>query len=165
MPETTISAYFEKDHDRLDRLFKEFRSNKRNDFIKAKGFFRDFLLGLRRHITWEEEILFPVFETKTGMKDSGPTAVMHFEHEVIKRVLNDIHEKVRLNDPDSDHEEASLLEVLTQHNSKEEGILYPAMDQLLTESESCEIFQKIEKRSAESTSTCCGVSETGQNND
>lgn len=156
--EEKISSFFEKDHSRLDGLFKQFQANKSKDFSLAKNCFKEFMFGLKRHIAWEEEILFPIFEEKTSMKDSGPTAVMRFEHDLIKRELDGIHKKVKAGQINTENEEASLLEILVQHNCKEEGILYPAMDQLLTEAEVNNVFEKIKKISAEEQPTCCGMS-------
>jgi len=153
-----ISEFFEKDHNRLDNLFKQFQTSKSHDFALAKSCFKDFMFGLKRHIVWEEEILFPVFEERTGMKDSGPTAMMRFEHNLIKKQLDGIHEKIKAGQINTENEEASLLEILVQHNCKEEGILYPAMDQLLTQSEVNDVFERIEKTPINQSSTCCGMS-------
>jgi len=152
-----ISTFFEKDHSRLDSLFKQFQANKSSDFALAKNCFKEFMFGLKRHIVWEEEILFPIFEEKTSMKDSGPTAVMRFEHDLIKRELDGIHKKVKAGHINTENEEASLLEILVQHNCKEEGILYPAMDQLLTPPEVNMVFEKIEKNLAEQQPACCDL--------
>jgi len=43
---------------------------------------------------WEEELLFPMWEEKTGMIEDGPTPVMRFEHDQIKQLLDTIHQKV-----------------------------------------------------------------------
>ncbi|TPW19463.1 MAG: hypothetical protein FD126_2661 [Elusimicrobia bacterium] len=126
---------FEKDHDRLDAHFGEFQRLKRTDFPAAKADFKAFMFGLRRHIVWEEEILFPVFEKATGMRDAGPTAVMRHEHVLIKLRLDALHEKVRAADPDCDAEAQALLAVLKDHNMKEEQILYPAIDRMLAPGE------------------------------
>ncbi|MBI4060418.1 MAG: hemerythrin domain-containing protein [Elusimicrobia bacterium] len=120
--------HFAADHDRLDALFTEFQALKRANPAAAKEKFKGFLKGLTRHIVWEEDVLFPAFEEKTGMRDSGPTAVMRAEHREIKGHLDAIHEKVRVADPDSDASENALLSVLKNHNMKEEQILYPAID-------------------------------------
>ncbi|OGR75277.1 MAG: hypothetical protein A2X40_06035, partial [Elusimicrobia bacterium GWC2_65_9] len=98
------------------------------DPAAAKEKFKGFLKGLTRHIVWEEDVLFPIFEQRTGMRDSGPTAVMRMEHRQIKGHLDEIHEKVRVADPNSDESESALLEVLKGHNMKEEHILYPSID-------------------------------------
>ena len=64
---------YEQDHDRLDELFKTFQQLKRSDFPKAKEAFKEFKFGLQRHIVWEEDLLFPLWEKKTGMSEGGPT--------------------------------------------------------------------------------------------
>ena len=72
----TIREFYEQDHDRLDELFKTFQQLKRSDFAKAKEAFKEFKFGLQRHIVWEEDLLFPLWEEKTGMSEGGPTFVM-----------------------------------------------------------------------------------------
>ncbi len=153
----TISEFFEKDHNRLDNLFKQFQANKSQDFNFAKSCFKEFMFGLKRHIVWEEEMLFPIFDEKTSMKDSGPTAVMRFEHDLIKKELDNIHKKVKAGQTNTENEEASLLEILVQHNSKEEGILYPAMDQMLAQSEVSGVLERIKKTLAEQQPSCCDL--------
>src|SRR3989338_3068433 len=155
MTTTTIASYYEKDHDRLDSLFKQFQTLKNSNFDEAKANFREFNRGLRRHIVWEEEIILPLFEAKTGMKDSGPTAVMRMEHREIHKALEAIHDKVRNRSTDSDEDEARLLAVLSAHNQKEESILYPTIDRLAMEQERTEVFKKMEEMPVD-TGTCCG---------
>ncbi len=144
MANENISGFYAKDHDELDDFLKQFQSLKRDDFAKAKPFFRNFKFGLQRHILWEEEILFPIFESKTGMKDSGPTAVMRQEHVLIKDALEALHLKVRQSDPDSDAEEKVIIDLLSSHNQKEENILYPAIDQMTTAEEKQILFQQMD---------------------
>ncbi len=151
----TITAYYAKDHDRLDVLFTTFQETKRSDFPKAKAAFVQFLFGLKRHIIWEEDILFPVFEKKTGMRESGPTAVMRMEHRQIKKELDAIHEKVAAGSPDSDAAEQRLLAVLSTHNHKEENILYPGIDRLINDAEAIQVFQKMKEIPSERYEICC----------
>jgi len=152
-----ITNYFEADHDRLDVLFRHFQAHKRNDFPKAKSYFRNFLRGLKRHIVWEEEILFPIFETKSGMPAGvGPTQVMRMEHRQIGAALEKIHDKVREQNPDSDADEKALLDVLGQHNMKEESILYPGIDELISEQDAADMFRAMEEIPEEKFASCCG---------
>ena len=72
----TVSAFFEQDHDRLDEWFRTFQQLKRSDFAKAKDAFKEFEVGLQRHIVWEEDLLFPLWEEKTDMSEGGPTFFM-----------------------------------------------------------------------------------------
>jgi len=151
-----ITAYFEADHDRLDSLFQQYRKKKRHDFKIAKPYFREFFKGLRRHIVWEEDALFPFFEEKSGIRNGGPTEVMRNEHRKIGGILDRIHEKVRAADPNSDQEEEELLAVLGAHNEKEEKILYPAIDQHADLEAVASLFLKMEEIPAERFTSCCG---------
>jgi iron-sulfur cluster repair protein YtfE (RIC family) len=126
--QNTITALYAEDHDRLDELFKTFQTSKRSDFVKAKNAYKEFNVGLQRHIVWEEELLFPMWEEKTGMVEDGPTPVMRFEHEQIQKLLDAIYLKVESQDLNSDQEEQALLNLLSSHNRKEERALYPAID-------------------------------------
>lgn len=154
----SIKSFFSADHDRLDKLFKEWQTKKYEDFASAKNAFREFLIGLRRHIEWEEKVLFPAFERKTGMTEQGPTAVMRYEHKEIKRILESIHDYVRNSNPNTGDLEEELLSVLSGHNEKEEEILYPAIDNVTDERERQEMFAAIHRISMDNTQTCCGLS-------
>lgn len=145
----TILEFFQKDHERLDRLFQQFQELKSSSPFKAEEVFREFKQGLQRHIVWEEEILFPVFEEKTGIMACGPTQVMRMEHQKIKQCLEDIYEKIQEKKSESDEEEKELLSVLSSHNFKEEHILYPALDEILDQDEKEDLFTAITKRAGE----------------
>ena len=155
----TISAFFEQDHDRLDELFKTFQKLKRSDFSKAKEAFKEFKFGLQRHIVWEEDLLFPLWEEKTGMSEGGPTFVMRNEHRRIGQLLEAIHDKVAEQNPDSDQEEEVLVNLLGSHNMKEERVLYPAIDQVTTPEEGNDGFLKMKQIPEDRYRLCCGVHE------
>ena len=139
----TITAFYEEDHDRLDELLKTFQTSKRLDFSKAKEAFREFKVGLQRHIVWEEELLFPMWEEKTGMIEDGPTPVMRFEHSRIKQLLDAIHQKVEGQNLETDQEEQALLNLLSSHNRKEERALYPAIDNVTDGDERAAVFSNM----------------------
>ncbi|HKU51212.1 MAG TPA: hemerythrin domain-containing protein [Nitrospira sp.] len=151
----TVTAFYEKDHDRLDELFKTFQTSKRSDFIKAKEVFKEFKVGLQRHIVWEEELLFPMWEEKTGMIEDGPTPVMRFEHEQIKQLLEAIHRKVEEQNLDTDQSEQALFNLLSSHNRKEERALYPAIDNVISAEERGKIFNDMNSISADRYDSCC----------
>jgi len=152
----TITEFFEQDHDRLDELFKTFQQSKRSDFPKAKEAFKEFKFGLQRHIVWEEDLLFPIWEQKTGMSDSGPTPVMRNEHRQIGQQLEAIHQKVADQNPDSDQEEQALLDLLGSHNRKEERALYPAIDKVTSPEERETVFRSMKNIPEERYKLCCG---------
>lgn len=154
--ENTVSAFFQQDHDRLDALFQSFQTLKRHDFAKAKEVFKEFKFGLQRHIVWEEDLLFPLWEEKTGMSEGGPTFVMRNEHRLIGQQLEAIHDKVGEQNPDSDQEEAALLNILGSHNMKEERVLYPSIDQVTSEEERKTVFRNMKTIPEERYRVCCG---------
>lgn len=157
MSETqTISKFFEQDHDRLDELFKTFQRLKRLDFAKAKEAFKDFKFGLQRHIVWEEDLLFPLWEEKTGMAEGGPTFVMRKEHRQIGEQLEAIHQKVAEQNPDSDQEEQALLTLLGSHNMKEERVLYPSIDEVTSREERETVFLNMKNIPEDRYKVCCG---------
>lgn len=150
----TVLDFMSKDHDRLDNIFKEFRSIKVTNKDRKISLFHDFKVGLQKHIVWEEEILFPLFENKTGMHDSGPTAVMRMEHREIKNFLEKIHASVGRNIQTS-HLEDGLIEILTEHNNKEENILYPWIDNSVSDEEIEKLFKEMKNLPPEKYNKCC----------
>lgn len=151
----SVSQFFSADHDRLDGLLAEYRRLKATDHAAAKRAFKEFLQGLKRHIVWEEDILFPAFE-EGGPGEGGPTAVMRSEHRQIKTRLEAVHDKVREADPDSDDAVASLVELLGAHNMKEERILYPAIDEKIGAEGAAEAKKAMDAIPAERYAQCCG---------
>lgn len=156
MNDQTVQVTFAHDHDRLDELLGTYRRLKHVDFTKAKQAFKEFKFGLQRHIIWEETVLFPLFEEKTGMRDHGPTVVMRAEHREIGRRLEALHDKVRRQDVNSEAEERSLIQALFAHNEKEENVLYPAIDRMSSLEERTAAFKKMEELPEETYRTCCG---------
>jgi iron-sulfur cluster repair protein YtfE (RIC family) len=152
----SISELFAEDHDRLDELLASFRQKKSVNYPEAKASFRDFKFGLQRHIVWEETILFPLFEQKTGLCHTGPTEVMRAEHRRIGACLEALHDKVRRQDPESEAEEAALLGALEAHNQKEEMVLYPTLDRMTTDGERRAVAEAMARVPEEAYRTCCG---------
>lgn len=157
MNDSTVQSSLGHDHDRLDLLLDTYVRLRASDFAKAKQAFRDFKFGLQRHIIWEESVLFPLFEGKTGMHDCGPTVVMRAEHRQIGAHLEALHDKVRRQDADSDIEVQNLQQALQAHNQKEENVLYPAIDRLTSAEEKAAAFKAMDELPEEAYQTCCGA--------
>lgn len=141
----SISEFMEKDHDRLDDLFNKYKDLRNSDPNKAEEMFSEFKSGLEKHILWEEDILFPLFEKKTGMYEGGPTAVMRLEHKNIKSILDEISGKLTGDSINTDDFENTLVAFLSDHNHKEENILYPMIDNSVNDEELAELFIKMKK--------------------
>jgi uncharacterized protein (DUF2249 family) len=144
--ERDVTDYLQEDHRRLDHIFNSFQEAFKEDrWDEALASFREFDLGLRRHIQAEEEILFPLFEEKTGMHDAGPTFVMRMEHTDIRDFLGKIMNATEA----KNREEAAratdmLVNTLADHNMKEEQILYPESDSFLTPEERRDFIKKAQ---------------------
>lgn len=129
----SVAGFLGADHDRLDALLADAADGGGSAEDRRADAIREFISGLRRHIAWEEEILFPAFEARTGMADAGPTAVMRMEHERIEQLLAAL--EIRADAGDLDGLIADLVAILGAHNGKEEMILYPWIDRELAPAE------------------------------
>ncbi|WKZ33809.1 MAG: DUF2249 domain-containing protein [Thermodesulfobacteriota bacterium] len=145
-PDITITDYLQTDHRRLDTIFEGFKAAvKDSRWEDASRAFREFSLGLKKHIRIEEEILFPVFEEKTGMRDAGPTFVMRMEHKEIQALLDQILGATDRHDAaGAESGSSNLLGILLDHNMKEEHILYPESDAFITGSERAMVIKKAQ---------------------
>jgi len=84
-----------------------------------------------RHFKMEEEILFPEFESSTGMS-CGPTQVMRMEHEQMRHMIQKLADAIKQQDKSSALGFCETFNILVQqHNSKEEMILYTMADNIL----------------------------------
>jgi iron-sulfur cluster repair protein YtfE (RIC family) len=142
----TITRYLSWDHDRLDGLLGEAtRRVEEGQFKQARSIFLAFEQGLRRHIRVEEEILFPIFESRTGTK-TGPTLVMRAEHRLIEAELTRMSQALEVGDASEYGGGLSILHgVLGAHNLKEENVLYPTTDDLLTPAERLDFVDRLSR--------------------
>jgi uncharacterized protein (DUF2249 family) len=134
------------DHERLARLEVEaFVARAAGDTAAAAARYEAFSSGLRRHIAIEEELLFPLFEKRAGLfPGSRPTEEMRTEHTEILRLLGEILRAI--GDPAKlpDQARAAFHEILEEHHGKEVGMLYPALDQVLTPEEGDAVVARIQ---------------------
>lgn len=133
------------DHDRLEAIEdRAFRLYAAGDATAARAAWAEFDLGLRRHIRFEEDILFPTFDRVTAMPPgAGPTLVMRMEHlrigellEAIGGALHGAGAPLPLR--------SELHRVLGEHNEKEELVLYSMTDQSLGAAESDALVARIQ---------------------
>ncbi len=151
-----ILEFMKDDHDRLYMIFQKFRSVAVKNANEAENLFHDFKIGLQRHIVWEEEIMFPIFENKTGMHGTGPSVVMRDDHRQIKEILEEMHsmlveKKVNRINKLADN----LVDVLKPHNRNEENVLYSWIDNSMNKQERKDVFKELENIPAEKYNKCC----------
>lgn len=129
---TTISDFLAPDHRHCDDLFAAAEAlAAKGDWDKAAAGFSEFRHALLHHFAMEEEVMFPAFETSTGMRQ-GPTAVMRSEHRQMTDLLEQMSGAMARKDSDAYLGDAdTLLIIMQQHNVKEEQMLYRMADQAL----------------------------------
>jgi uncharacterized protein (DUF2249 family)/hemerythrin-like domain-containing protein len=140
-----ISEALAWDHDRLDALeVRAFERHGAGDAEGARAAWAEFAVGLRRHIRFEEEIVFPAFEERTGVPPGqGPTAVMRAEHREIEGLLEDVERALAGMGAPLPFRDR-LHEVLGEHNLKEEQVLYPLTDESLGPDERDALVARIQ---------------------
>ena len=89
------------------------------------------------------------------MSEGGPTAVMRLEHRHIKELLDGIHDRVATGNMDTGEYEQELTNVLLVHNTKEEAVLYPAIDRCVPANEASELIDTMNALPAERYAHCC----------
>lgn len=134
------------DHDRIEAFERgAFAARAAGDFDTARALFERFARGLVRHIGFEEDLLFPAVESAAGFPAyAGPTAVMRAEHVDIRAAVQLL--RGTIGDPSADAEplRERLHAALGPHNEKEERILYPLADRVLSGPGSDELVAAIQ---------------------
>ena len=132
----STTAPLSKHHKHCDELFADAEEAcAGNDWTAGGQAFALLNEQLETHFAGEEEILFPAFETATGMT-SGPTEVMRAEHRQMRDLLAQMKGALAERDGDTFGGAAeTLLILMQQHNMKEENILYPMCDSALASSD------------------------------
>lgn len=128
----SVTGYLQADHRRLDAILTEVqRLATAGSYPDATARFAKFSSGLGRHIDLEEQILFPAFESATGML-GGPTQVMRAEHVQIRDSMRTATDALAREEGGVlDEAIRELTETLSAHNMKEEHMLYPMADQAM----------------------------------
>lgn len=125
-----LVAFFTEDHRAIDRVWAEVEAAA--DFAEAADAASRFDAALRRHLAWEEDVLFPTFEDATGHHGFGPTEIMRGEHGQMRAVLEEMARCVAEGNRTGLEEQGdTLMMLIQQHNAKEEGMLYPMTDQAI----------------------------------
>jgi len=124
-----IKTFLTKDHRACDEEFANMENAVASDnWVEAKKKFDSFVEDLYGHFDMEEKVMFPAFESRTGMM-GGPTQVMRMEHDQMRNVISQMENDVT--NKNKDHFfglSESLMMLMQQHNMKEEQMLYAMAD-------------------------------------
>jgi iron-sulfur cluster repair protein YtfE (RIC family) len=143
----TITAYLTWEHRRLGRLLDDVAGFAREgDWTPARAAYGEFECGVERHMRDEEEVLFPLFEARSGIVD-GPTGVLRAEHRQVRGSLVRMHDAVTGGDAPGFEEGRSFLHsVLPAHDAQEEHVLFPTIDRLLAPAERRAVVARLLRR-------------------
>jgi hemerythrin-like domain-containing protein len=111
----------------------------------AQARFSTFAAALERHIGLEEEVLFPLFEVRTGIV-GGPVALMREEHHEIAHAVGRMRDGLERGDATAFHEGlAQFRQFFLAHVSKEEHFLYPTLDRMLSPHELMAVLARLQR--------------------
>ena len=129
---STILEFLGSDHRACDDLFASAEAAAaQKNWDSARSLFGQFQAAMAHHLAMEEDVLFPAFESRTGMS-SGPTQVMRMEHVQMRDLMQEMAKAVAAGNQDSYLGLSETLNMLMQqHNLKEENMLYPMSDRVL----------------------------------
>jgi regulator of cell morphogenesis and NO signaling len=111
---------------------------------------KEFKAALDPHSEREEGVLFPMMGVYIGTT-SGPIAVMEYEHDQAKSNIGAFLMKASDGVATSDEKKktAELIQnayfILKEHFSKEENVLFPMAERMLTDEEKEELYRKIQE--------------------
>ena len=126
----SLTALLEHEHHQIDAGIEAFLEGLAQGEVREQDLTRA-VDELRRHIYLEEELLFPSLRA-AGMIPA--VLVMLREHGEIWRTLDALSATDHQSDADGARERCQhLLQQLGTHNAKEEPIVYPQGDAVLTE--------------------------------
>jgi hemerythrin-like domain-containing protein len=145
----SVTGYLACDHHRLGEGLQSVSS------AVASGRFEEAIAGyqryesdLQRHLRVEEELIFPVFEARSGLT-SGPTDALRNEHRQVRMALVLMRRGLRHRDATAYGDGVRFLEsVFPDHNAREEHILYPALDSLLRPAERAAVVTRLQRELA-----------------
>ncbi len=142
----SVTTYLCWDHDRLSTLLADVTAEvEAGRLEEARQAFRRWEEGFTRHLRIEEELLFPLFEAKAGIV-AGPTETMREEHREARRAASMMREGLGRRDAEAYREALCFLRsILPGHTSKEERLLYPATDGLLTEEQRQAVAERLQR--------------------
>jgi len=129
---SNISEYLGLGHRHCDDLFVDAENAMADGkFDEAEAKYQAFHAEMETHFSMEENVMFPAFESATGMS-GGPTEMMRLEHMQMRELLGQMQTAM----VERDAEEylglsETLLMLMQQHNFKEENMLYRMADSVM----------------------------------
>jgi iron-sulfur cluster repair protein YtfE (RIC family) len=139
----TVTEYMSGDHQEIDALRDAaVRALQGGDREAAAVHFAAYTRRLERHIRLEEELLFPLFEVRTGIS-GGPTGVLREEHDELQRVVGEAAEAARVGGLGFAEALDALAKTVDEHCVREERVLFPMLDRQLLPNERAALVARL----------------------
>ena len=157
-PETMPSTVLKQEHKVILRVMRVLRTLvarsgsgdgfELDSLKQCVGFFRYFADAC--HHAKEEDLLFPVLESRGVPNEGGPIGVMLYEHSVARKLTAQMGECIGAFEQGDAEAEARFrgaadqyIELLTNHIHKEDNILFNMGDQLMTTEDQSDLCGKF----------------------
>lgn len=129
----------------LDELEKEINQPTINH-TKVKDFLRFTQTFAEPHHQKEERVLFPALEKKGIPNEGGPIGMMLVEHTTKRNYLTKMKEALKENNEEKLKENTrAMISLLRDHIYKEDNILYPCAQDVLTKDELANLALQCKK--------------------
>lgn len=131
----------------LDKICQKLRKKEKvdfSDFERILKFIKNF--ADKCHHGKEEDLLFKELEKAGVPKEGGPIGVMLSEHDLGRNYVKEFEGRIKEKNSEKIIENAqNYIKLLTQHIEKEDNILYPMADKILSENKDKELIEGFEK--------------------
>jgi len=145
MNKRLLADFFREDHDRLERMFDEFCAARSLGLAAARSRFREFEVATRRHLEWEDNLLFPVYEARAGFPGHREINDMWDEHDHLQELIASIRQKLANQDLALEPEVTQLTDLMEMHHTKEEVVVYGLIDDTITDADRDKLFAQLDE--------------------
>ena len=125
-----LSEVFHDDHERWERALTEVgRRVATGEWEPALIDFAPFREGIEKHMTVEEQCLFPALDAHGGPASIALTEILRKGHRDLRIFFDELQEVIATHDEEEFRQiEATMRALLHRHDEKEETELYPAVE-------------------------------------
>jgi hypothetical protein len=140
----SIDEVFGEDHQRLDGILERLRSAIRSGSPQALEALEELSRGLKAHMTWEEERLFPAVRGRATAAQKRSLESLEIDHERLRDTLGSLHSSLSGRDFGTAGTQLEWLETLLRgHNYDEEHGVYVEADRSLSVEERRELIARF----------------------
>jgi regulator of cell morphogenesis and NO signaling len=140
--QATVTSCLASEHGAFDALMGRVSDLvTHGELLRARQAFAELARKAVRHIRFEEDVLFPVFEQATGMF-FGPTTVVRREHGTILARLDALAAALEQADAGAfEKGRRELAALVAGHHRREQHALYPVLDFIFEPEERARILR------------------------